>query len=418
MKNLWSDDVAERVRAQAGDEAADIALAERVYSSRLLGSEPDLVLHGGGNTSVKLDRTWPDGSLRRTLHVKGSGWDLATIEAPGLPAVDLEPLLAARSSGGMSDPEMVALLRANLMESDAPNPSVETLLHAFIPHAFVDHTHSLPILVLANQPDAESLCAEIYGDEVAYVPYVMPGFDLSIAAADVFDRHPGCSGMFLQNHGLFTFADNARESYGLTIDYTSRAEEFLASRDAALHGDLAHEGGEPGALTERLAGAFAEAFPDVAAPVFDYREDANTRRYTGHSRLDELSRRGTVTPDHVIRIKPFAMICSEDDTTAELARKMSDFAADYAAYFHRHAPNAAEPKTMLAAVPKAVLVRGRGLYGVDASQSAAATVADLMVQTTRAVMASEALGTFRPIAEADLFDMEYWTLEQAKLQKK
>ncbi|WP_421850398.1 class II aldolase/adducin family protein [Oricola sp.] len=418
MENLWRDDEIDPLRNKAGGEAADVALAERVYSSRLLGREPDLVLHGGGNTSVKVDRTWPDGSKRRTLHVKGSGWDLATIEAPGLPAVDLEPLLAARTSGGMSDPEMVALLRANLMDRDAPNPSVETLLHAFIPHAFVDHTHSLPILVLANQPDAEQLCAEVFGDEVAFVPYVMPGFDLSIACGDIYDRNPGCKGLFLQNHGLFTFSDDARESYSLTIEYTSEAEDYLAGKGAALAADLANEANEPEALTARLGEAFAAAFPEMASVAFDYREDANVRSYTGHDRLDEISRRGTVTPDHVIRIKPFAMICSEDDPIDALAAKMRVFAAEYTAYFDRHAPNAAEPKTMLGPQPKAIVVRGRGIYGVDSSEKGAGIVADLMVQTTRAVIASEALGSFRPISEPDLFEMEYWTLEQAKSQRK
>ena len=417
MDNLWRDDEARAAREKAGPDAADKALAERVYTSRLLGGEPDLVLHGGGNTSVKVDRRWPDGTMRRTLHVKGSGWDLATIEAPGLPAVDLAPLIAVRHSGAMSGPQMVALLRESLLDNAAPNPSVETLLHAFIPKKFVDHTHSLPILVLANQPNAQEICEALFGDEVAYVPYVMPGFDLSIAAADVVDRTPGCKGLFLKNHGLFSFSDNAEESYRLTIDYTTQAEAHLAAKNAALAPHLPNAGGEDEAFTGRLKTALAEVFPELPEPVTDYRDDDNVRAYTRHDGLDELSRRGTVTPDHVIRIKPFPLICERNDTVEMLKSRMEAFASDYEAYFNRHAPSASEPKTMLSRAPKAVLVRHEGLYGVDGAPKGAAIVADLMVQTTRAVMASERYGSFRPIAEDDLFNMEYWTLEQAKLTK-
>ncbi|MCY6381565.1 class II aldolase/adducin family protein [Hoeflea prorocentri] len=417
MKSLWRDDEANGIRSKAGPDAADKAVAERVYTSRLLGSEPDLVLHGGGNTSVKVERQWPDGTRRRTLHVKGSGWDLATIEAPGLPAVDLAPLIEARYSGGMSDPQMVALLRASLLDGNAPNPSVETLLHAFIPKRFVDHTHSLPILVLANQPDAEAICNALFGDEVAYVPYVMPGFDLSIAAADIVDKSPGCKGLFLKNHGLFTFSDDAEEAYRLTIEYTTRAEDHLAERSAVLPAPMPNAGGEDDDFTERLKLALAEVFADLPEFKTDYRNDVNIRVYTSSDDLDDLSRRGTVTPDHVIRIKPFPLICEHDDTVDVLKSRMEAFARDYEAYFNRHAASAAEPKTMLSSAPKAVLIRHGGLYGVDTSEKGAAIVADLMVQTARAVMASERYGRFQPIAEDDLFDMEYWTLEQAKLMK-
>ena len=417
MENLWRDADAEEIRNAAGENPADVAVAERVYTSRLLGGEPDLVLHGGGNTSVKVDREWPDGTIRPTLHVKGSGWDLATIEAPGLPAVDLAPILKARAGARLSDPDMVALLRASLMENDAPSPSVETLLHAYIPHRFVDHTHSLPILVLANQPNAEDLCAEAFGAEVAYVPYVMPGYDLSIEAAAIRDAYPDCRGLFLKNHGLFTFSDDARESYELNIAFTTKAEEMLAARSAALAADLPNACLEDEALTERLTAAFAEVFPETGTLHFDYREDANVITYSGHPALDDLALRGTVTPDHVIRVKPFPMLCDGADSADTLIDIANDYRARYTAYFDRFAPLASEPKTMLPPVPKAVVVRGGGIYGVDTSAKGAGIVADLMVQTARAVISSERFGSFRPIPNDKLFEMEYWSLEQAKLAK-
>ena len=418
MKNLWKEPEAHKFIRAMGADPADVTLAQRVYTSRLLGCEPDLVLHGGGNTSVKVDRQWPDGSTRRTLHVKGSGWDLSTIEAPGLPAVDLRPLLAARQSGGMSDPEMVALLRASLMDADAPNPSVETLLHAFIPYAFVDHSHALSVLVLANQPDCERIASEVYGDRVAFVPYVMPGYDLSIEAARICDRNPDCQGLFLANHGLFTYADTAEEAYRLMIEFTTMAEDHLAARGASIAPDLPHDGTSNPTFEERLTTAIGKVFPTaLPEPVLDYRSDANVRRYTGLADLDDVARRGTVTPDHVIRIKPFPLICEPEDDEALICERLDAFAADYKAYFERNAPHADEPKTMLDPVPKLVLLRGAGLYGVDKNAKNAGINADLAVQTARAVVAAQTYGAFRPIKEPELFDMEYWSLEQAKLAK-
>src|SRR5436309_10392600 len=209
-------------------------MAQRVYTSRLLGGDPLLVLHGGGNTSVKA--VMPDllGDPTEVLCVKGSGWDMAAIEPPGLPAVRLAPLRKLRARDALSDEDMVRIQRANLLDPGAPNPSVETLLHAFLPHKYVDHTHSTAVLSLADQPDAAERCADLYGRRMGLVPYVMPGFLLAKTAAEIFEADPAVEGLVLLKHGIFTFGDTAQQAYERMIAAVSLAEDRLAHRRNAV----------------------------------------------------------------------------------------------------------------------------------------------------------------------------------------
>ena len=248
VTNRWSDAAAAEAVAHWGARGIAEPLALRTYSARLLGADPALVIHGGGNTSVKTTAHDLLGEEIPVLCVKGSGWDLATIEPPGHPAVRLEPLRALRALERLSDEEMVASQRRNLIDPAAPNPSVEALLHAFLPHTFVDHTHATALLALADQPEAESLCREVYGERVVLVPYVMPGFALARACADAYEQavargsHP--EGMVLLRHGLFSFGATARESYERMIALVALAEQRLAQGRRTL---------QPVALPERPA---------------------------------------------------------------------------------------------------------------------------------------------------------------------
>jgi len=238
MQSAWSETEEERWRCSAANPA-EADLASRVYTSRLIGSDPDLVLHGGGNTSVKLHRVLNGDREEAILHVKGSGWDLGTIEAAGLPALKLKPLLEARHGRKLGDLEMVETLRRHLLDPAAPNPSIETLLHAFLPAKFVDHSHATAILVLADQPDSADIAVRLFGGRLAIVPYVMPGYDLSIAGAEAFDSNPDCEGLWLVNHGIFTWGDTARQSYERMIEFVSIAEHHLRSRGVHLGGTRA-----------------------------------------------------------------------------------------------------------------------------------------------------------------------------------
>ncbi|MDA0786166.1 MAG: class II aldolase/adducin family protein, partial [Proteobacteria bacterium] len=227
MKNLWSDRDARAYVRRYGAQGVNADLARRVYTTRLLGGDPRLVLHGGGNTSVKTVATDITGEVIDVLCVKGSGWDMGDIEPPGLPAVRLDPLRELHMLDSLSDEEMVNVQRRNLLNSKSPNPSVETLLHAFLPHKFVDHTHSTAVLALTDQPDGAKICRDLYGDRAALVPYIMPGFALAKACAQVHAQHPDVEGLILLKHGIFTFGDSAEEAYGRMIDLVSLAERRL-----------------------------------------------------------------------------------------------------------------------------------------------------------------------------------------------
>src|SRR5450432_3707261 len=237
MQSAWTDRDADAAVARYAGLGRDLAL--RVYTTRLLGQDPRLVLHGGGNTSVKTVIADLNGDDVEVLCVKGSGWDMGSIEPAGLPAVRLEPLKKLRARKTLSDEEMVRLQRANLIDPAAPNPSVEALLHAFLPHTFVDHTHSTAVLALTDQPDGEALCREVFGNKVGYVPYVMPGFALAKAAAQVFDADPTVEGLVLVKHGIFSFGADAPQAYERMIALVTLAEARLAkNRKAAPRAKL------------------------------------------------------------------------------------------------------------------------------------------------------------------------------------
>jgi len=411
-ENRWNDDDAARWANDAGDDPADRDLALRIYTSRLIGGDPDLVLHGGGNTSVKTMR----GSNGAVMHVKGSGWDLATIEAPGLPGLHLEATRTGGRAGALSDPQMVALLRANLLDPEAPNPSLETLLHGFLPAKYVDHSHATAVLVLANQPDADSICRAIYGKRLAVVPYVMPGYDLSIAAARIAEANPGCEGLWLVNHGLFTFGDTARDSYDRMIEFVNMAERHLASRGISILPTDERPREDPflDLLKERLQAA-GSVFTDGI--VIDARSGPSIDAFLAHPSLADLATRGTVTPDHVIRVKPFPLLLEGMESADAIDSALKQFGRRYEAYFRAGAAEAKEAKVMLDCLPRVVQIRNIGMVGIGKTAGEAQIIADLTSQSMRVMLAAESYGRFTPLTPSQLFKMEYWSLEQAKLGK-
>lgn len=420
INNLWSDLEANRFQDAAGGDPMARELALRVYTSRLIGQDPDLVMHGGGNTSVKLRARDVMGRDIDVLHVKGSGWDLETIEAAGLPAVRLTPLMELRALDALSDEAMVNVQRANLLDSTAPNPSVETLLHAWLPPRYIDHTHATAFLALANLPEVAEATAEIFGDRMALVPYIMPGFALAKAAADVFEANPQAEGLLLVNHGHFTWGDSAKDSYDRLIAHTNAVEDWLAQRrPAPLHPSVALPDAERTALLPRLRAAIAGILSDDAPmPVMDLRASDDVMGFLARPDLDALATRGVATPDHVIRTKGHPLVLRRSEQTPDgMRRALDHYATRYRAYFDRHNPRFGGTKTMLAPVPGLVWAEGIGLIGLGATKSAACIAADIGEQTLRVMRDCEASGGFHPIPEADLFDMEYWSLEQAKLGK-
>ncbi len=428
MQSLWSDAEADAAVARYAAQGVNADLALRTYSARLLGRDPGLVMHGGGNTSVKTTARDLYGEEVEVLCVKGSGWDLATIEPAGHPAVERAPLERLRGLQALSDEEMVNAQRRNLLDSAAPNPSVETLLHAYLPHRFVDHTHSVAVCALVDQPDAEALAREVWGGRVACVPYIMPGFQLAKAAAEVWEANPGVEGLMLLKHGVFTFGDTARESYARMIALVSTAEAYIAARapglaDLALPAPKASPPPGAAALLPVVRGALARAGEAAGAPrgwMLDLRAGAEARRLVERADLADLARRGPSTPDHVIRVKAGPAVlpgAGGEGWREAVDAALADFAARYDAYFARQNARSGGGKRKLDPLPRLLAVPGLGLVGVGASAREAAVAADVGEAWAATVLRAEAVGRFEPVGEADLFDMEYWSLEQAKLGK-
>jgi len=427
MKSAWSErdarEAVERYAVQGLRE--DIAL--RVYTTRLLGRDPALVLHGGGNTSVKTRvRDLMDEEVD-VLCVKGSGWDMATIEPPGLPAVRLAPLRTLRARATLADEDMVKLQRANLINPTAPNPSVETLLHAFLPHKFVDHTHSTAVLGIVDQSNSRELCEDIYDGRMGFVRYIMPGFGLAREAADVFDQNTKVEGLILDKHGIFTFGESAREAYERMIEMVTLAEERLKRNRKAVFAtaQLPQSAGSLADIAPILRGAVALKDETTEGAwkrlVLDFRTSNAVLNFVNGAEVDRYSQAGVITPDHTIRTKDWPMVAPAPDgarldTFRATARKAAaEFVARYEDYFRRNNSRVGGGKTMLDPAPRVILVPGLGLFGLGRSKKDARVAADLAEAAVAGITDAEAIGRFSPIGEEDMFDCEYWSLEQAKL---
>ncbi len=400
MKSLWNDAEAARCRTE---------LELRVYSSRLLGRDSSLVLHGGGNTSVKLRECSLLGEEEDILHVKGSGWDLETIEAPGFAPVRMAHLAKLARLEALSDPQMMNELATHVTHAGAPAPSVEAILHAILPYKYVDHTHADALLAITNTPEGERHARAIFGKDTVLIPYVMPGFDLARLCARRFaaEANAGTIGMVLMNHGIFSFGSTARESYERMIGLVARAEEYLAKHGAWELPPARADGISPAQRLE-LAGLRREISACAGFPVV--LSTHSQPKYLSFARRNDvaaLSQQGPATPDHVLRTKRVPM----------LGRDVGAYAAAYKEYFSRHAPSAREPKTLLDPAPRVVLDAGFGLGCAGRTAKDAKIVHDIYSHTIDVILRATALGGYRALPEKDIFDVEYWDLEQAKLKK-
>lgn len=428
MKSRWRDADAEACVARYAEQGVGRDLALRVHTTRLLGADPALVLHGGGNTSVKTVATDALGEEVPVIRVKGSGWDMATIEPEGLPAVRLEPLRRLQAVNTLSDEEMVNLQRSNLLDSAAPNPSVETLLHAFLPARFVDHTHANAVLAVTDQADGAERSAELYRETMAVVPYVMPGFALAKKAAEAFAAHPHVDGLILLKHGIFTLGETAREAYERMIAKVSEAEAHLRRgrrrvfAAASLPGRIA----PVAEVAPILRGLTSVALDEAEGTtwrrfVLEFRSSKAVLGYVNGAELHRYANAGVVTPDHAIRTKSWPLIVPPPAAgKLEAFRRQTKAAVEayvgrYRAYFERHNKRHGGVKTALDPLPRAVLVPGLGLFGLGRSAAEARVAADIAEAAVAVIAGSEAVGRFESISEAEMYDVEYWSLEQAKL---
>ena len=397
MQSLWNDDEARSYAAQG-------ELGLRVYTSRLLGRDPQLVLHGGGNTSVKIREADFFGHEQNLIYIKGSGWDLATIKIEGFAPTRMEPLLRLSAFDALSDTDMVTQLRAAMTNPHAPTPSIEAILHAVLPATFVDHTHANAIVALTNNPHGAELVQKTFGSRVLVVPYIMPGFELAKAVADLIKEKSleGVEGLVLMHHGLFTWGASARESYERMIQLVTEAEQAapaLAALEAQPIDDWL------GLATLRQSVSQVRGVPVLATL------DASPAAvgFSNRPDVERLATQGPLTPDHSIRTKRIPAVIGD-----AIDASVHAYAAEYEAYFLRHA---GPDHTQLFPAPNWSVWPGRGIVSFGPTVKEAGIVADIASHTAATIQIAEALGGWQALPEADIFAIEYWELEQAKLRQ-
>src|SRR2546428_2386319 len=399
MRSLWNDQEAKQFQGDLG---------LRVYTSRLLGRDKSLVLHGGGKPSVKIREKNLCGEKETILYVKGTGSDLETIEPQGFSPVLLAHVQRLAELPSLSDPEMVNQLVTHMLNASAPAPSIETILHGLMPQKFVDHTHADAVLSVSNTRDGDKRVRDVYGNRCVVIPYLIPGFDLAQYCAGEFKRQgtPETVGMVLLNHGIFSFGESAREAYERMIELVTLAEKYLESRRAWSIALKSSARSAPGAAAQ--AGLRRRLCDAAGAPLI-VRTVTNERTlgFAAHPELARISQKGPATPDHVIRTKRTPMLGSD----------VAGYAEGYRRYFDEHAPRAKEPKTILDPAPRVVLDPAFGLAAAGRTANDAALLAEIYDHTIDVILRGEALGGFQALPAKDIFDVEYWDLEQAKLKK-
>ncbi len=423
MKNNWSNLEAKKYIKKYTKLGHSKDMALRVYTTRLLGRNSELVLHGGGNTSVKTSIKDIDGKDYEVLCVKGSGWDMAEIEPAGLPAVKLNPLLALKNKKYLSDEDMVAYQKRNLIDIKSPNPSVETFLHAFLPFKFVDHTHSDAIMDVTNRPNGKDLCKKIFGTKVSIVPYVMPGFSLAQKINEVYNKNPNINCLILLNHGIFTFDNDAKKSYDLMIKYVSIAEKTIRKLKRKKIKQIKNYNTKfkPHEIAPILRGLLTEKKDQKF--ILNFRSNKTLDYFINGKEVKRYSGIGTATPDHVIRVKPFPLVITPKQNSSiedfkKIAKKsFKNYREKYLKYFNTNKKKVKGKKTMLDTSPRVILVQNVGLFSVGDSLNASKIAGDLTETNARVISSVEETTKYKFIPEKDLFDVEYWSLEQAKIKK-
>jgi rhamnose utilization protein RhaD (predicted bifunctional aldolase and dehydrogenase)/NAD(P)-dependent dehydrogenase (short-subunit alcohol dehydrogenase family) len=395
MKNLWNDQEASQYQGELG---------LRVYTSRLLGRNSALVLHGGGNTSVKITETNLVGETEEILYVKGSGWDLETIEEAGFSPVRMSHLLKLAKLPTLSDPQMVNELKTQMTRSNAPTPSVETILHAILPYKYVDHTHADAIVTITNTPNGLARIKEIYGDTVVIIPYTMPGFDLAKICYEKFNLEAGKNtiGMVLMNHGIFSFGNTAQESYQRMIDLVSQAEDYLTEKQA--YPTPKNIVIEEKNIADQLANLRYHLSQKAGFPVIlSTHRDPKYMAFAKREDVGIIAQQGPATPDHVIRTKRLPLI----------GQNIDGYISEYQNYFQSHCQ---PDHKILDPIPRVILDPELGMLTIGKNIKAANIVADIYDHTIDIIETATNLEQYQALSAKDIFAVEYWDLEQAKLK--
>ena len=415
MKNEWSEKVANSYINLYAKYNISKDLILRVYSSRLLGSNPKLVMHGGGNTSLKSIDEFDN----EIIHVKGSGWDLANIEPEGLPAMYLNPLKKLIKLKILKDEDMVRIQREQLLNIKSPNPSVETLLHAFLPHKYIDHTHSNAILSLTDQSNGRSLIKSIYGDKVGIVDYIMPGFDLAKACEKMYSNNPRVKGLILLKHGIFTFGDTAKESYGRMIDLVSKAENYIKKKkNIPFTNNKRFDRLNIISISSIIRGEVSKLANKKMLTCFV--KSKYVKKMSAGKDVNRYALSGPITPDHAIRIKPFPLVLDELNLNTKnhksiILKSLKNYEKKYNSYFLKYKHRSRGKIKKLDSSPRIIFIKGYGAFVVGENLKSLNIAKDLLETTAETIHDAEKIGNFKSISKADQFDIEYWSLEQAKL---
>ena len=391
MQNLWT-------KEESKNYTTDLDL--RVYTSNLLGRSDELVLHGGGNTSVKTKINNED-----ILYVKGSGWDLVSIKEEGFAPVKLQTLLQMAELKTLSDKEMVRQQKEAMINKKAPNPSVEAILHALIPFKYVDHTHADAVVTISNTSTGQYNIKKLYPNFLI-IPYVMPGF---ILAKKIFDDTKNfdwskCEGIILHNHGIFTFDDNAQKAYDKMIDAVSLAEEFLAKNtNIKLHQNIPKKSFDFNQLQKLISN---EKGYEVTLKI---NQSDIALHYASQDNLTSAVTQGLLTPEHIIRTKRDPLVLEE--TTIE--KSLKKYINDYKAYFQAFKTE----EISLNPAPNYAVIKNVGVVSFGKDVKEANIINDIVSHTLQAVLKAKDLGGYKSISLKDSFEMEYWELEQMKLKK-
>jgi len=431
MQDRWSDDEACRFVAEYAPQwGEDLAL--RTYSSRLLGAEERLVLHGGGNTSVKSYATSVLGEQIPALYIKASGYNLADISPDGHSGVDLEFLKRLRVLQELSDVLIADQCRAHLFNPHAATPSLETLAHAFLPPKFIDHTHANAILALTNQTEGEKHVRQALGDSVLILDYVRAGFELAKAAAEAYESRPGSKAMVWMRHGLVTWGATAHESYQATIELVTRAEQYLAER--ATRPLVVQVSTPPSLAEQRLAsvaplvrGLLAVPSGDLDRPwrrvIVQSLIDRETLDFVDSDRGKQIALTSPLTSDHLIRTKALPLWLDEpayadpSKLRRQLSTALQDYATAYKAYVERYSARMPREIRAFDPSPRVLLLPGLGAISAGNDVHAAKVACDITAHTLAVKARVAAMGTYQGLSESDLFDMEYQSFQYAKLGK-
>jgi rhamnose utilization protein RhaD (predicted bifunctional aldolase and dehydrogenase)/NAD(P)-dependent dehydrogenase (short-subunit alcohol dehydrogenase family) len=411
MKSLWNDKTAQQYVRDYKKKKINKDLALRIYTTHLLGRNPKLVLHGGGNSSVKSVGKNLYKKDVNLIYVKGSGWDMSNLNELGMPGLELNPLLETIKLYELNDNDMVNLLRSNLINANAPNPSVETLLHAYLPFKFVDHTHSNAFLSILNQPNSQSLIKKIFGNKLGIVPYIMPGFSLAKECFKVFKKDEKVQGLALINHGIFTFGNTAKQSYERMINFVSDVENYISKNKIKLKTHITKSKINVSDIVLSIRKSFSSY--SNKKWILKFHNDNDDRSIASTQNLNNLLNKGPVTPDHVIRIKSKILFISKNKYL-KIDEEIKKYCLSYKKYFLKN-KNFVNNCKIIDPLPRIIVLEGIGIVSSGKKLKDQKISYDVFKSMASSVLDAERIGRFKSIVERDIFKMEYWPLERAKL---